>query len=135
VMVVRRALREAVKPRERRYQLLGRHRYGFVSAAMRHHAPMVPVAAVGTDEMYDFVGNPYARARRWAIRKLPLPIPTRLLPRSVEIRFRIGEPVLPPANVDPEDFKALRKLRREIEGALHEEIELELAARCGIDLS
>jgi 1-acyl-sn-glycerol-3-phosphate acyltransferase len=133
VMVLPGGLREAVKPAELRYQLLWGHRYGFVHAALRHRAPMVPVAVIGTDEMYDFVGNPYRRARSWHL-KLPLPIPTHLLPRRVQIRFRIGEPVEIPEHADPEDFHVVRRLRREIEGALHEQIEIELAERAGFDL-
>jgi 1-acyl-sn-glycerol-3-phosphate acyltransferase len=134
VMVLPGGLREAIKQRELRYQLLWGHRYGFVRAALRHHAPMVPVAAVGTDEMFDFVGNPYSRGRKLHLGRFPLPLPTRLWPRRVEIRFRIGEPVTIPDGADAEDFGMVRRLRREIEGALHEEIETELAARCGIDL-
>jgi 1-acyl-sn-glycerol-3-phosphate acyltransferase len=107
VMVLPGGLREAIKPKELRYQLLWGNRYGFVHAALENRAPMVPVAAIGTDEMYDFVGNPYRRGRRWHLPKLPLPLPTHLLPRRVKVRFRIGEAVPCP----------------------------ELAQRCGIDLS
>ncbi len=134
VMVLPGGLREAVKPAELRYQLLWGHRYGFVQAALRHRAPMVPVAVIGTDEMYDFVGNPYRRGRKWRM-PIPLPIPTHLLPRKVQIDFRIGEPVTIPSDADPEDFQIVRRLRREIEGALHEEIENELAARAGLQIS
>ncbi|MET0286814.1 MAG: lysophospholipid acyltransferase family protein [Polyangiales bacterium] len=134
VMVLPGGLREAIKPAELRYQLLWGQRYGFVQAALRHRAPMVPVAVVGTDEMYDFVGNPYRRGRRWRL-PLPLPLPNRLLPKNVAINFRIGEAVTIPDDADPEDFRIVRRLRREIEGALHEEIESELAARAGFDLS
>jgi 1-acyl-sn-glycerol-3-phosphate acyltransferase len=134
VMVLPGGLREAVKPAELRYQLLWGQRYGFVQAAVRHRAPMVPVAVIGTDEMYDFIGNPYRRGRKWKL-PIPLPLPRHILPRQVEIRFRVGEPVTIPEHADPEDFRIIRRLRREIEGALHEEIEVELAARCGFDLS
>jgi 1-acyl-sn-glycerol-3-phosphate acyltransferase len=135
VMVLPGGLREAVKPRELRYQLLWGHRYGFVHAAMRSRAPIVPVAVIGSDEMYDFVGNAFARGRRWlSLRNLPVPLPTRLLPRRVQISFRIGEAIPCPQGSDAHDFHAVRRLRREAEGALHELIELELARRCGIDL-
>jgi hypothetical protein len=56
------------------------------------------------------------------------------LPRRVQITFRIGEPIPCPQDCSAEDFHAVRRLRREVEGELHELIELELAKRCGIDL-
>src|SRR4051812_8602576 len=65
VMVLPGGLREAVKPRELRYQLLWGQRYGFIHAAIRNQAPIIPLASVGTDELFDFVGNPYQRGRRW----------------------------------------------------------------------
>ena len=136
VLVLPGGLREAVKPRELRYQLLWGKRYGFVRAALRSQAPIVPLASIGTDELFDFVGNAYSRGRRWLDSALPLPLPARLLPipHRVQLRFRFGEPIPCPGGAEPDDFQAVRRLRREVEGALHELIELELAARCGIDL-
>lgn len=137
VLVLPGGLREAVKPRELRYQLLWGKRYGFVRAALRCQAPLVPLASVGTDELFDFVGNAYSRGRRWLDSSaIPVPLPARLLPipHKVKLRFRFGEAIACPEGADPDDFQAVRRLRREVEGALHELIELELAARCGIDL-
>jgi hypothetical protein len=51
------------------------------------------------------------------------------------VRFAVGEPILP--KVAPSrstDAEAQRQLRREVEGALHELIERELARRAGIEL-
>jgi 1-acyl-sn-glycerol-3-phosphate acyltransferase len=138
VLVLPGGLREAVKPRELRYQLLWGHRYGFVRTAVEHQAPIVPLASVGTDELFDFVGNPYARGARWLGRSdIPVPLPSRILPipHKVQMRFVFGEPIQPRAR--PEDaanFEVVRSVRREVEGALHELIELELAKRAGIDL-
>jgi len=137
VLVLPGGLREAVKPRELRYQLLWGQRYGFVRAALQCKAPMVPLASVGTDELFDFVGNAYQRGRRWFHRSsIPIPLPARLLPipHLVQLRFRVGEPIPYPEGATPDDFKLVRRLRREAEGALHELIERELAARCGIEL-
>jgi len=53
---------------------------------------------------------------------------------SMGISFRIGEAIPCAAGASAEEFHALRRVRREAEGALHELIELELARRCGIDL-
>lgn len=135
VMVLPGGLREAVKPKELRYQLLWGHRYGFVHAALRSRAPIVPVAVIGSDEMYDFAGNAFRRGRRWLhLENLPIPLPSHFFPRRVQIAFRIGEPIPCPEQGSADDFHVVRRLRREAEGALHELIELELAKRCGIDL-
>ncbi len=58
-------LREAVKPSALRYRLLWGDRVGFVRAAIRNQAPVVPLATLGGDEIFDFVGDAYARGRRW----------------------------------------------------------------------
>lgn len=138
VLVLPGGLREAVKPQELRYQLLWGHRYGFVRAALRNRAPIVPLASTGTDELFDFVGNPYARGFRWLGRaKIPVPLPSRILPipHLVRPHFAFGEPI--PMDAPPEaehDFNRVRRLRREVEGALHELIENELAKRAGLQL-
>jgi 1-acyl-sn-glycerol-3-phosphate acyltransferase len=136
VVVLPGGLREAVKPRELRYRLLWGHRYGFVKAAIRNRAPLIPLATLGGDELFDFVGDAYARGERWLHRRFPLPMPSHLrpLPHRVSLHYVIGEPVVPdvPPN-QAEDPTALRKLRREIEGALQEIIDSELAKRIGIE--
>jgi 1-acyl-sn-glycerol-3-phosphate acyltransferase len=140
VIVLPGGLREAVKPRELRYQLLWGQRYGFIRAAIRNRAPIIPLASVGTDELFDFVGNPYQRGRRWLgprARGLPIPLPKRILPipHRVQMKFLFGEPI-PPRGGPNEDsnFELVRGMRREVEGALHELIEGELARRAEIDL-
>jgi 1-acyl-sn-glycerol-3-phosphate acyltransferase len=138
VLVLPGGLREAVKPRELRYRLLWGHRYGFIQAAIRNQAPIVPLASIGADDFFDFVGNAYRRGERLLRRTgIPIPLPSRLLPipHLVRLRFVFGNPIAP--GVGPEmasDEDAVRRLRHEVEGALHELIEAELASRAGIDL-
>jgi 1-acyl-sn-glycerol-3-phosphate acyltransferase len=138
VLVLPGGLREAVKPRELRYRLLWGHRYGFVRGAIRHAAPIVPLASVGTDQLFDFMGNAYDRGRRWLGRAdIPLPLPSRLLPipHLVPLRFIVGEPIRPPVGPDREgDEVAVQRFRWEISGALHELIDVELARRSGVNL-
>jgi 1-acyl-sn-glycerol-3-phosphate acyltransferase len=138
LLVLPGGFREAVKPRELRYQLLWGKRYGFVQLAIRHQLPLIPLACVGADDLFDFVGNAYARGQRWlGLKNLPVPLPARILPipHRTSLRFILGEPVIP--GVGPElsdDVPSLRWLRREVAGSLHELIENELARRAGIDL-
>jgi 1-acyl-sn-glycerol-3-phosphate acyltransferase len=139
VLVLPGGVREALKPRELRYRLLWGNRYGFVRAAIRNQAPIVPLASIGADEFFDLVGNAFARGNRW-LRGTGIPIPrsARILPipHLVRMKFMIGEPIMPPTSpcmVDEE--VAVRRLRREVEGALHEMFEHELASRVGLPFS
>jgi 1-acyl-sn-glycerol-3-phosphate acyltransferase len=135
VLVLPGGLREAVKPRELRYRLLWGHRYGFVRAAIASRAPIVPLACVGADDLFDFVGNAYRRGERWLGRPgFPIPLPARVLPipHRARLRYVFGEPIPPP---ESDDEVAQRRLRHEVEGALHELLEVELARRAGIALA
>lgn len=137
VVVLPGGLREALKPRELRYRLLWGHRYGFVRAAIRNQAPLVPLAAIGADDAFELIGNAYLRGERlFHRRSLPIPRSSRLLPipRMVHLRYVFGEPIPPRFGPEQsEDPTAIKSLRHEIEGALHELIETELARRAGID--
>jgi 1-acyl-sn-glycerol-3-phosphate acyltransferase len=130
VLVLPGGLREALKPRELRYRLLWGRRYGFVRAAMRNKAPIVPLACLGGDDLFDLVGDAFARGRRWHV-GLPVPLPAHLLPipHRARLRFVVGEPIRVTGRGDEHDMHAVRSLRREVEGALHEMIEDELARR------
>jgi 1-acyl-sn-glycerol-3-phosphate acyltransferase len=136
VLVMPGGVREALKPRELRYRLLWGHRYGFIRAAIRNQAPIVPVASIGADELFDLVGNAFRRGSRWLRGTgIPIPLPSRVLPipHFVRMKFIIGEPIPPIAGADAQcDASAVRRMRREVEGALHEIFEHELAGRVGI---
>jgi 1-acyl-sn-glycerol-3-phosphate acyltransferase len=138
VLVLPGGLREALKPRELRYRLLWGERYGFVRAALRHGAPLVPVASIGSDDMFDLVGDAFARGERWLGRRgIPVPLPARILPipHLVPLRFVIGDPLAVPAGPEhANDPQILRRFRHEIAGALHELIDVALAERAGIEL-
>lgn len=134
VLVLPGGLREALKPRELRYRLLWGNRYGFVKAAMRNAAPLVPLASLGGDDLFNLVGNAFARARRLHL-PFPVPRPAHLVPvpHVRAFRFVIGEPI-PVADVgcgagERDDEHVARRLRREVEGAIHEIFEDELARR------
>jgi 1-acyl-sn-glycerol-3-phosphate acyltransferase len=137
VLVLPGGLREALKPRELRYRLLWGHRYGFIRAAIRNQAPLVPLAAIGADDVFDLIGNAFRRGERvFHTKKLPIPRPAHLvpIPHFVRLRYVVGDPILPRARPEQADDEELvRRLRHEVEGALHELIETELAARAGID--
>jgi 1-acyl-sn-glycerol-3-phosphate acyltransferase len=137
VLVLPGGLRESLKPRELRYRLLWGHRYGFVRAAIRNRAPIVPLASIGADELFDLVGNAFVRGSRWLRGTgIPIPLTSKLIPipHFVRIKFVIGEPIPPPDRASETDDAVVHRLRREAEGALHELFEHELAARAGIQI-
>lgn len=129
-------VREAVKPRELRYRLLWGDRYGFIRAAIRNQAPIVPLACVGADDLFDLVGNAYERGGRWLKRDdIPLPLPAWFFPfpRRVKLRYVFGETIFPRVSREHEhDADVVREMRRHVEGALHELLEGELIKRAGI---
>jgi 1-acyl-sn-glycerol-3-phosphate acyltransferase len=129
VLVLPGGLRESLKPQELRYRLLWGHRYGFVRAAMRTGAPLVPVACFGGDDLFDLTGDAYARGRRF---HLPIPLPKLAhLPHRVHLATVIGEPISVENRGRFDDDHAVKSLRREVEGSLHEMLEEELARRAG----
>ena len=135
LLVMPGGVREALKPRELRYRLLWGQRYGFVRAALRNRAPIVPVASLGGDEVFDLVGNAFKRGNRWLRGTgIPIPLTSRVLPipRFVPLRFVIGEPVPPPAATNEPEEVVVKRVRREVEGSLHELFEHELASRAGM---
>jgi 1-acyl-sn-glycerol-3-phosphate acyltransferase len=130
LLVLPGGLREAMKPHELRYRLLWGHRYGFIRAALRNRAPLVPLACIGGDDIFELVGDPYARGKRLHL-GVPIPWPHHLLPRRVQLRFLIGDPIDVASRGSAEDLASVKSVRREVEGALHELIEQELAKEAG----
>ncbi len=132
VLVLPGGLRESLKPHELRYRLLWGNRYGFVRAAIRNGAPLVPVASLGADDMFDLVGNAFDRAHKLHL-PFPLPLPAHL-PHRAPIRYVVGEPIPvtgPAIDDGTDDQSTVRRLRREVEGALHEMFEERLARQVG----
>ena len=75
VLVLPGGLREAVKPAALRYRLHWGKRFGFVRAAFHAQAPLVPLAGIGADELFDFEGDAFSRGRRWLGIDFPIPRP------------------------------------------------------------
>ena len=132
VFVLPGGLREAMKPRELRYRLLWGDRCGFVEAAARAQAPIVPLACVGPDELFHLVGDAFARGRRVLGGFFPLPRPAGGIPWPHPSRFTFlfGDPI-PPPPIDATTAE-IRRCRREVAGAIHELIDGELGARSGV---
>jgi 1-acyl-sn-glycerol-3-phosphate acyltransferase len=145
VLVLPGGLREAMKPHELRYRLLWGGRYGFIHAAMRNNAPIVPIASLGAEDVFDLAGNAFARARSLHL-PFPLPRPLHLLhfAHRSSLRYVISDPIpMPPSPPHPDEHSsasdtaaaaaAARRIRREVEGAIHEVFEDRLMHKVGFD--
>jgi 1-acyl-sn-glycerol-3-phosphate acyltransferase len=134
VLVLPGGLRESVKPHALRYRLLWGHRYGFVRTAIRNQAPIVPLAMVGADDLFVLVGNAMRRGRKLGV-ALPRPAYGLPIPHRVKVTGIFGDPIrLQARPEDAEDPEVLRRCRHEVEGALYELIDAELARREGIEM-
>jgi 1-acyl-sn-glycerol-3-phosphate acyltransferase len=131
VLVMPGGMREALKPVELRYRLLWGERMGFVRCAHRARVPIVPIAAIGSDELFALVGDAYARGRRWLGIDFPLPRPTWARPwqKMRELSYCIGEPIEARAYPGEDEAHMLRRVRNEVRGAIEGMIDEALSAR------
>ena len=100
VMVFPEGVKGTGKPFSERYRLQRFGRGGFVEVALRTGSPIIPVAVVGSEEIYPMVadsptlaraiGAPFCRSRH-----LPSPRPARARPPSVEVADRVLRPDRP----------------------------------------
>jgi len=87
------------KPYSERYQLQRFGRGGFVSAAMRTGAPIVPCSIVGAEEIYPLIGNLPTLARLLGVPYVPItpffPLlgPLGLVPLPSKWIIEFGEPI------------------------------------------
>lgn len=101
---------------------------GFVRAAMRAKAPIVPVAIVGGEE-----ANPSLATLKLTDKlfRLPLPIPRNVLPYPVKWRISFLKPISMKkyAAKDAENRPLVHKIAAEVQGLIQEEIEVQLEKR------
>lgn len=120
------------KPFSERYQLQD-WRVGHAELAIRHRAPVVPIAIVGAEEQMPqlgrlkglgkLVGAPY------------IPIPLTLLPLPVRYHIHYGEPIhlheeFSPADVD--DPEVVKEAARRVRDRVEELLEKGLRMRKGV---
>lgn len=87
------------KPFTERYRLQRFGRGGFVASALRTHAPIVPCAVVGAEEIYPMVGDSKVLARLFGLPYFPVTPtfpwlgPLGLVPLPTKWIIEFGEPV------------------------------------------
>lgn len=103
--------KEAWKSSKFRYRLLWKGRLGFIRAALRNRAPVIPSANVGTDDTYRVFFDGYTTAYRLmgtkrALLPISLPVGIGLLPFPAKMTQYVGKPIRfpypPEAADDPE---------------------------------
>lgn len=119
------------KPSSERYRLQP-FRVGHAELAIRHRAPIVPVAIVGAEEQWPEL----ARIESFHWFGAPhLPIPMTPFPLPVRYRIRYGVPIHPSDRLGPEhadDPATTRALASEVQSAVQTLIDETLLEREGI---
>jgi 1-acyl-sn-glycerol-3-phosphate acyltransferase len=122
--------REVNKRRGQQYQLLWRERIGFARLAIEHGYPVVPVAAVGADDMYDVVidqNTPvYGQLAGLYEKVMGFPTPPVVrgvgptpIPRLERLYFWFGEPIDSTRfGTRFDDTEGARALRDEVKQAI-----------------
>jgi 1-acyl-sn-glycerol-3-phosphate acyltransferase len=119
------------KPFSERYKLQRFGRGGFVSAALRTGAPIVPTAIVGSEEIYPMLGNARTLARVLGLPYFPLTPtfpwlgPLGLIPLPSKWYIEFGEPI-ETAHYGPESaddavlvFELTDRVREQIQTSLY----------------
>lgn len=85
------------------------------------------------DDLFDLVGDAFARGASLGLEGLPIPKPRFGIPwiRRRRLEYEVGAPVLPRLLEGESEDDAVRRIRREIRGALEELIDEGLARRAG----
>ncbi|MEV6098523.1 lysophospholipid acyltransferase family protein [Nocardia sp. NPDC051981] len=135
--------REAMRGKGRKYQLLWEGRTGFAKMAIATGAPIVPIAMVGGDDIYDIVfdgDHPVMLPLRKAVEGLGLrsnltpPLirglgPT-LVPKPERFYYSLGTPIDTSPWRDAEDLEAAAtELQAVVKKALEGELDFLLAER------
>jgi 1-acyl-sn-glycerol-3-phosphate acyltransferase len=118
------------KPYRDRYKLQRFGRGGFVSAALRTGAPIIPVSIVGAEEIYPIVGNIRPLARVLGLPYVPItPLfpwlgPLGLLPLPSKWFIRFGDPIDTSSRTEDADdpivvFNLADQVRETIQQTLH----------------
>ena len=119
------------KPFSERYKLQRFGRGGFVSAALRTGAPIIPTAIVGSEEIHPMLGNAKTLARVLGLPHFPLTPtfpwlgPLGLIPLPSKWYIEFGEPIDtteygPDAAEDPMlVFEITDQVREQIQGSLY----------------
>jgi 1-acyl-sn-glycerol-3-phosphate acyltransferase len=121
--------REVFKRRGQQYQLLWRERMGFARLAIERGYPVVPVAAVGAEDMLDVIADVdtpvYGEFARLAKKVTGFPVPPVVrgvgltpIPRPERLYFWFGEPVDTTRFASQNDDKAARTIRDEVKQAV-----------------
>jgi 1-acyl-sn-glycerol-3-phosphate acyltransferase len=134
VMVFPEGAKGTGKPFSERYRLQRFGRGGFVETALRTRSPIVPVAVVGSEEIYPKIGDAPAVARAIGAPFVPItptfPLlgPLGLIPLPSKWRIEFGEPIdlsgYPPEAADNRAtvFDLAERVRETIQSSLYENL-------------
>jgi 1-acyl-sn-glycerol-3-phosphate acyltransferase len=109
--------REVFKGPDRRYRLSWERAQGFARVAIEAQAPVVPFAGLGVDDTYVNLGHHPLAERLLGRYAVPMAVGLGPLPLPVQLHFRLGRPLYPPAGMEGlADFKA--RVQAQVEALL-----------------
>lgn len=92
-------MREALRPKNQRYQLCWKRRKGFIRVAMQTRTPIILALCPRADELYDVYQNPVTP---WIYNTFRVPLffargvgPT-FIPKPIKLVHHVDEPIIPP---------------------------------------
>ncbi|QIS21623.1 1-acyl-sn-glycerol-3-phosphate acyltransferase [Nocardia terpenica] len=124
------------KPYAQRYQLQRFGRGGFVKAALRSGAPLIPAAVFGAEELYPMISQARPLAKLFGLPYLPITAtfpwfgPLGLIPRRSRLIIEFGEPI-PTAQFGPDaadDADLVLDLSHRIRVWIQDRLDARLAA-------
>ncbi len=131
---------------QRRHRVTFAGRVGYARLALAAGVPIVPIAHCGSHQTLVVLSSGATLARALGIQRafragvmpvhvsLPFGLtvgPWPHLPLPVRFRFRVGQPVLPPAGADPEDPAAVAAFDAAARASLQAELDLLAATAPG----
>ena len=110
--------KEAMKSSAEKYQLFWEGRYGFIKLAIKYNIPIIPVVAIGVEDIF----HVYTDGYEVSLKKIPFPIFKLKTPKKKIIHI-VQEPIY----LGKDDSKiAIRKIHRKLKKIFQETINKEV---------
>lgn len=113
--------RDSMKGRDQQYELCWGDRKGFAAVAIEAQCPVIPVAAIGPDEVFPVLSRKGVVKIGW-LGKDPIPLFLPLA-RRLPFQFHLGEPILPPSADAADADRQAREFAETVRDTLTEMLE------------
>lgn len=114
---------EACRSSTQRYQLRWGERTGFVSLALRHRIPIIPIYCIGNDDLYHVFSEGRSTKEALGLKGFQIPFFMGIgpLPLPAKLTHYVGEPLWFDQGKEAcQDKKLLLRLQRRVQAAMEE---------------